>query len=84
MPWGRVTSTYRSPAHNRAVGGVPNSYHLRGRAIDIARRPGVTHAMIAAAFRNAGYDAVSMAGGMEEWHEAGLPMDPPDGRVAMH
>ena len=56
--WGRVTSTLRSPAHNRAVGGVANSYHLRGRAIDIARRPGVTHAMIAAAFRNAGYRLV--------------------------
>jgi hypothetical protein len=53
--WGRVTSTYRTPAHNRRVGGVRNSYHLRGRAIDIARRPGVTHAMIAASFRNAGY-----------------------------
>jgi hypothetical protein len=53
--WGRVTSTIRSVAHNRAVGGVRNSYHLRGRAIDIARRPGVTHAQIAAAFRNAGY-----------------------------
>jgi len=56
--WGRVTSTYRSPEHNRQVGGVRNSYHLRGRAIDIARRPGVTHAMIAAAFRNAGYHLV--------------------------
>ena len=56
--WGRVTSTLRSVAHNRAVGGVPNSYHLRGRVIDIARRPGVTHAMIAAAFRNAGYRLV--------------------------
>jgi hypothetical protein len=56
--WGRVTSTLRSPAHNRAVGGVPNSYHLRGRAIDIARRPGVTHSQIAAAFRNAGYRIV--------------------------
>ncbi|HEX7930413.1 MAG TPA: D-Ala-D-Ala carboxypeptidase family metallohydrolase [Sphingomicrobium sp.] len=56
--WGRVTSTYRSPEHNRRVGGVANSYHLRGRAIDIARRPGVTHAMIAAAFRNAGYHLV--------------------------
>jgi hypothetical protein len=56
--WGRVTSTYRSPEHNRRVGGVPNSYHLRGRAIDIARRPGVTHAMIAAAFRSAGYHLV--------------------------
>ncbi len=53
--WGRVTSTLRTPAHNRAVGGVRNSYHLRGRAIDIARRPGVRHGDIAAAFRRAGY-----------------------------
>lgn len=53
--WGRVTSTYRTPARNRAVGGVRNSFHLSGRAIDIARRPGVTHAQIAAAYRKAGY-----------------------------
>ena len=53
--WGRVTSTWRSPERNRRVGGVRNSFHLSGRAIDIARRPGVTHAQIAAAFRNAGY-----------------------------
>ena len=54
--WGRVTSTYRSAAHNRRVGGVANSYHLRNRAIDIARRPGVAHWQIAAAFRAAGYN----------------------------
>ena len=53
--WGQVTSTYRSPAHNRRVGGVANSYHLRNRAIDIARRPGVSHGQIAAAYRTAGY-----------------------------
>ncbi|MCJ8190644.1 D-Ala-D-Ala carboxypeptidase family metallohydrolase [Sphingomicrobium aestuariivivum] len=53
--WGTVTSTYRSPAHNRRVGGVPNSYHLRNRAIDIARAPGVRHHQIAAAYRAAGY-----------------------------
>ena len=56
--WGRVTSTYRTPQHNRRVGGVRNSYHIRGRAIDIARRPGVTHSQIAAAFRNAGYQLI--------------------------
>jgi hypothetical protein len=56
--WGRVTSLYRSPEHNRRVGGVPNSYHLRGRAIDIARRAGVSHWQVAAAFRNAGYQIV--------------------------
>lgn len=53
--WGRVTSTYRTPEHNRRVGGVRNSWHTHGRAIDIARRPGVSHSQIAAAFRNAGY-----------------------------
>jgi hypothetical protein len=53
--WGRVTSTYRSPEHNRRVGGVRNSYHLSGRAIDIARRSGVRHAEIESAYRAAGY-----------------------------
>ena len=56
--WGRVTSTYRTREHNRRVGGVRNSWHIRGRAIDIARKPGVTHSQIAAAFRNAGYQLI--------------------------
>lgn len=53
--YGVVTSTFRSVEHNRAVGGVPNSYHLQGRAIDIARRPGVDHAQIDTALRRAGF-----------------------------
>lgn len=53
--WGRVTSTYRTPEHNRRVRGVPNSYHLSGRAIDIARRSGVRHSEIESAYRAAGY-----------------------------
>jgi hypothetical protein len=61
--WGQVTSTYRSPEHNRRVGGVANSYHLSGRAIDIARRPGISHSQIAAAYRNAGY---SLAESLDE------------------
>lgn len=56
--WGRVTSTYRSPAHNKRVGGVANSYHMHNRAIDIARRPGVSHWQIAAAYRAAGYNLI--------------------------
>ena len=56
--FGTVTSTHRTPEHNRRVGGVPNSYHLSGRAIDIARRPGVRHAQIAAELRRAGYNLV--------------------------
>jgi hypothetical protein len=56
--WGRVTSTLRSPEHNRRVGGVANSYHLRGHAIDIARSPGVTHAMIEAELRQQNYHLI--------------------------
>jgi hypothetical protein len=56
--YGAITSIYRSVAHNRAVGGVANSYHLQGRAIDVVRRPGVTHGMIDAALRRAGYTMV--------------------------
>lgn len=29
-----VTSTLRSVVHNAEVGGVPNSWHLKGRAVD--------------------------------------------------
>lgn len=31
-----IASGYRCPRHNKAVGGAPYSYHMRGRAFDIA------------------------------------------------
>ena len=52
--YGAITSIYRSVEHNRMVGGVANSFHLQGRAIDVARRPGVTHTQVAAALHRAG------------------------------
>lgn len=29
IPGEKITSTFRTPAHNAAVGGVSNSYHTR-------------------------------------------------------
>jgi rhodanese-related sulfurtransferase len=47
-------------------------------------RLGSRSLMAAQAFRRAGYDAYSLAGGLQAWHDAGLPLDPPDGTVADH
>lgn len=68
--YGIVTSGFRSVEHNRAVGGMPNSYHLLGRAIDVQRRPGVTHAMIDAAFRRAGFHLLESLDEIDHSHFA--------------
>ena len=47
-------------------------------------RVGSRSAMAANAFRQAGYDAYSMDGGIAAWAERGLPLDPDDGEVADH
>ena len=46
-------------------------------------RLGARSAMAAQAFKAAGYDAWSMAGGLERWAEEGLPVDG-GGEVAPH
>jgi rhodanese-related sulfurtransferase len=45
-------------------------------------RSGARSAMATQAFRKAGYDAHNMTGGLLEWEEAGLPLEPDDGHVA--
>jgi len=47
-------------------------------------RIGARSAIAAAAFRDAGYDAWSMTGGLEAWAGGGLPLAPDDGVVAGH
>lgn len=49
----RITSGYRSPQHNAAVGGAPNSDHLRGEAYDIVV-PSMSTAQAAAKLKGAG------------------------------
>lgn len=83
--------------HEWDAGRIPGARHvqlehLAAQAETVPRdtrvifqcRLGVRSAMATKAFRASGYDAVSMAGGIQAWHEAGLPMEPEDGQVADH
>ena len=54
----------------------------RDRPVVFYCRSGSRSAMATQAFRDAGFDAYNMAGGMLEWNAAGLPIDPPGGYVA--
>jgi hypothetical protein len=40
------------------VGGAFNSWHLHGRAVDVVRSPGVSHARLAATLRQSGYHLI--------------------------
>jgi rhodanese-related sulfurtransferase len=63
---------------------------LTGQAESIPRekpvifycRSGNRSALAASAFRQAGWEAYNLAGGLRAWVEHGLPLDPPDGQVA--
>jgi rhodanese-related sulfurtransferase len=56
----------------------------KDRPVVFQCRLGSRSMMAAQAFRRAGYDAYSLAGGLQAWHDAGLPLDPPGGSVADH
>ena len=47
-------------------------------------RSGARSAMATSAFREAGFDAFNLAGGLLAWVEGGLPIEPEDGHVASH
>jgi rhodanese-related sulfurtransferase len=47
-------------------------------------RLGVRSAMAMQAFRASGWDAYHMAGGIQEWVDEGLPIEPDDVYVAEH
>ena len=63
---------------------------LAARAQDIDRakpivfycRSGARSAMATQAFRQAGFDAYNMTGGLLEWEASGLPLEPAGGYVA--
>jgi rhodanese-related sulfurtransferase len=60
----------------------------RAQEIDQAKpvvfycRSGARSAMATQAFRQAGFDAYNMTGGLLEWEASGLPLEPAGGYVA--
>ena len=56
----------------------------RDRPVVFYCRLGARSGMAANAFRRAGFDARSMVGGLERWHDEGRPLEPEDGHVAPH
>ena len=57
----------------------------RDRPVIFQCRLGSRSAMAAQAFRAAGYEAYSLAGGIPRWHDEGRPLSPEgDGVVADH
>src|SRR5450755_3760211 len=83
--------------YEREAGHIADSRHLElvrltGEAATIARehpvvfycRVGARSLMAAQAFRAAGYEAYSMAGGLRRWAQEGRPLSPEGATVADH
>jgi rhodanese-related sulfurtransferase len=54
----------------------------RDRPVVFYCRTGSRSALAAAAFRQAGWDAHNLEGGITDWVDRGRELDPPDGEVA--
>ncbi len=56
-----VSSAYRCPAHNAAVGGVKDSAHARGHAVDIRCTSSQERFVMLAALMDAGFRRIELA-----------------------
>jgi rhodanese-related sulfurtransferase len=83
--------------YEREAGHIPGTVHIelerlgsqapaldRDRPVIFVCRAGVRSLLAAQAFRRAGFEASSMAGGMERWYAERRPMAPEGGVVAPH
>jgi rhodanese-related sulfurtransferase len=81
--------------YEHEAGHIPGSRHIdlpelqdkaetldRSKAVVFYCRSGDRSSMPAEAFRNSGWDAHNLAGGLTAWSDAGLPMEPEGGTVA--
>lgn len=56
-----LSSAYRCPAHNAAVGGVPDSAHTRGYAVDIRCTSAHDRFVMLSALMDAGFRRIELA-----------------------
>ncbi|HEX2102976.1 MAG TPA: rhodanese-like domain-containing protein [Solirubrobacteraceae bacterium] len=83
--------------YERDAGHIPGTRHIelerlaaeaetieRDRPVIFHCRVGSRSLMAAQAFRHAGFDAYSMAGGVQRWAHEGRPLEPEGGHVADH
>jgi len=62
----KIASGYRCPEHNKAIGGAPNSQHMRGTAVDICTRHlrgEQRYQLIQLIFRLSTFNGVGIGGG---------------------
>tara|TARA_R110002012_G_scaffold13648_3_gene57965 strand:- start:2741 stop:3115 length:375 start_codon:yes stop_codon:yes gene_type:complete len=57
----KISSGYRSEAHNKRVGGVKGSSHRKGCAVDIAVNSGLQRSTIVCALVKAGFTRLGIA-----------------------
>jgi uncharacterized protein YcbK (DUF882 family) len=55
-----INSGYRTPEHNKAVGGAENSQHLYGTAVDVRVPKGLTVEAFAAMAESVGFDGIGL------------------------
>jgi hydroxyacylglutathione hydrolase/adenylyltransferase/sulfurtransferase len=83
--------------YEREAGRLADSRHIplieltaqaptieRERPVVFYCRVGSRSDMAAQAFRAAGFEAYSLRGGLRQWADEGLPLEPQDGYVAEH
>lgn len=56
-----LSSAYRCDKHNKAVGGVPESAHTKGRAVDIIARSGFQKWRIVGGLKKAGFVRIGIS-----------------------
>lgn len=56
-----LSSAYRCPEHNRAVGGSSQSYHLKGQAVDIVCISAIDRYKLVAEALKSGFNGIGVA-----------------------